>query len=264
MDRISDSPTQQLYGNSPAHHENKLPGTQRIIWIALWLIGAIILGVAAVIVHSHTAPWPVELAFTKYFQGPHPVPCPIPIQPHSWIEAALFDVSILNNPIPSIIGAAIVVGGLLFLRWWRQALFFVAAVASAGGLFLLLTPLVGRPRPNVKNGICVHDVYSYYSFPSGHVTHDVVCYGFLLFLTFTKPAREWRYRWVLIPLQLFFVCDLLFIGYSRVLEGDHWLFDVLGGYLTGALCLLLFIFLYRWVTDQWTQHRHQKMVENKI
>src|SRR5438552_1554935 len=110
----------------------------------------------------------------------------------------------------------------------------------------------------------VHDLYSYHSFPSGHVTHDVVCYGFLLFLTFTKPAREWRYRWVLIPFQIFFIFDLLFIGFSRVLEGDHWLFDVLGGYLTGALWLILFIFLYRWATDRWMQYRHKKIAENRL
>src|SRR5438046_1556351 len=133
MDQIPDAPTKHLYGTAPG--KNTVPGTRRIFWIALWVIGVIILGVAAVIVHNHTNPWPVELAFTSNIQGPHPVPCPIPIQPHSWFEAALFDVSLLNNPIPSVIGAAIVVGALLLLRWWRQALFFVVAVAGAGGLF---------------------------------------------------------------------------------------------------------------------------------
>ena len=43
--------------------------------------------------------------------------------------------------------------------------------------------------------------------------------------------------------------ELLTIGYSRVLEGEHWLLDVLGGYLTDVLWLFLFIFLYRWTTD---------------
>lgn len=262
MDQISDTPTQNLHGAASEKHASH--GDHRRFWIVLWVIGLIILGVAAFLVHNHTNPWPIELALTKDLQGPHPVPCPIPIQPHSWFEAVLFDVSQLNNPIPSVISAVIVVGALLLLRWWRQALFFVVAVATAGSLFLILTPLVGRPRPNVKEGICVHDVYSYYSFPSGHVTHDVVCYGFLLYLTFTKPAREWRYRWVLIPFQLFFIFDLLSIGISRVMEGDHWLFDVLGGYLTGALWLILFIFLYRWATDRWMQYRHKKIAENRV
>lgn len=261
MEQISDAPTKHVQEMTPGKNTS---GNHRFFWIALWIIGALVLGVAAVIVHFHTNPWPFELAFTKDLQGPHQIPCPVPIQPSSWYEAALFDVSLLNNPVPSIIGGAIIVGVLLLLRWWRQALFFVIAVASAGGLFLLLSSLVGRPRPSVRYGICIHDIYSYYSFPSGHVTHDVVCYGFLLFLTFTKPAREWRYRWVLIPLQLFFVYDLLFIGLSRVLEGDHWLLDVVGGYLGGALWLVLFIFLYKWVTDLWMQYRSKKVAENRV
>ena len=262
MDRLSDAPTQHLPTNDP--EKKTSTNSVRILGIAVWVIGLIILGIAAFMVHNHTNPWPLELTLTKDLQGPHSIPCPIPIQPHSWFEAVLFDVSQLNNPIPSVISAAIVVGAMLLLRWWRQALFFVVAVATAGSLFLFLTPLVARPRPNIKYGICVHDIYSYYSFPSGHVTHDVVCYGFLLFLTFTKPAREWRYRWVLIPFQLFFVFDLLSIGISRVMEGDHWLFDVMGGYLTGALWLALFIFLYRWATNRWIQYRKAKMAENRV
>ena len=65
----------------------------------------------------------------------------------------------------------------------------------------------------------------------------------------TRPVREWKYRWLLLPLQLYAVFDILAIGHSRILEGDHWLTDVLGGYLEGALYLFFFIFLYRWVTD---------------
>src|SRR6266516_1360846 len=262
MDRASDAWSKQTSEkvvpggyNTPGAHR------RRIVGITLWVIGALILGVACVVVHFHTAPWPVELAFTRAIQGPHPIPCVSIQQPRSWIEAALFDASILNNPIPSVIGAAIWVAGMLLLRWWREALVFVVAVASAGCLFLLLTPLVGRPRPSVKYGICIHDIYSYYSFPSGHVIHDVVCYGFLLYLTFTEPVRRWRYRWLLLPLQLFFAYDLLFIGYSRVLEGDHWLFDILGGYLTGILWLLLFIFLYRLATNLLKRRHLLKVAE---
>ena len=264
MAQVSNSGTQSHDESVRVPRTTKGRGSRgrRVVWIALWVIGALVLAALAMIVHSHKAPWPFELAFTKDIQGPHQVPCLATQQPRSWLEAAFFDVSQLNNPIPSVIGGAILVGGMLLLRLWRQAIALVLAVLSVGGLFLLLTPLVGRPRPAISYGICVHDHYSYFSFPSGHVSHDVVIYGFLLYVTLSKPVRTWRYRWLLIPFQLLFIFDLLTIGYSRVLEGDHWLLDALGGYLTGALWLALAIFLYRLVLN-WRARHHQTDQQRK-
>lgn len=243
-------------GLTPGDNQRPVTRQQRMFRIALWILGVIALAVLGYIVHTHKAPFPFELAFTKDIQGPHPVPCLAIQQPRSALEAALFDVSLLNNPIPSVIGGVIWVGGMLLLRLWRQALTFVVAVLSVGGLFLLLTPLVARPRPSIQSGICVHDRYAYFSFPSGHVSHDVVTYGFLLYVTLSEPVRSWRYRWLLLPLQLLFVFDLLTIGYSRVLEGNHWLLDATGGYILGILWLTLFIFLYRRFVSHWGRHRH--------
>ena len=258
MAQISDSGTHYSDRGIPAPRTGKTGSSRghRITWLVLWVLGAIVLVALGVVVHLHKAPLPFELAFTNDIQGPHPLPCLTIQQPRSWIEAAFFDVSQLNNPIPSVIGGVVWVGGMLLLRLWRQAIALALAVLSVGGLFLVLTPLVGRPRPAIQNGICVHDHYPYFSFPSGHVSHDVVTYGFLLYVTLSKPVRTWRYRWLLIPFQALFVFDLLTIGYSRVLEGDHWLLDATGGYLLGALWLALCIFLYRWAINRWTGH-HQ-------
>jgi len=258
MAQISDSGTHYSDRGDLAPRNGKARASRgrRIVWITLWVLGAIVLAALGVIVHLHKAPYPFELTATKDIQGPHPVPCLAIQQPRSALEAALFDVSQLNNPIPSVIGGAIWLVGMLLLRLWRQAITLLVAVLSVGGLFLLLTPLVARPRPTIQSGICVHDHYSYFSYPSGHVSHDVVTYGFLLYVTLSEPVRRWRYRWLLIPLQLLFVFDLLTIGYSRLLEGDHWLLDVTGGYILGVLWLALFIFLYRRVVSRWTRH-HQ-------
>ena len=89
-------------------------------------------------------------------------------------------------------------------------------------------------------------------------------YGFLLFLSFTKPVREWRCRWVLIPLQVFAVLNILLMGYSRVFEGEHWLSDILGGYLSGALWLALFIFLYLLTTSKLEERRARRRSEDPV
>ena len=263
MAQISDRGTRDSGRGDLTPGDNQVPTSRgrRIFWVVLWILGVIVVAALGVIVHLHKAPWPFELTATNDIQGTHPVPCLAIQQPHSALEAALFDVSQLNNPLPSVIGGAIWVVGMLLLRLWRQAITLVTAVLSVGGLFLVLTPLVGRPRPTIQSGICVHDHYPYFSYPSGHVSHDVVTYGFLLYVTLSEPVRSWRYRWLLIPLQLLFVFDLLTIGYSRLLEGDHWLLDVTGGYILGILWLTLFIYLYRHFVRRLARHHHPRQRE---
>lgn len=142
------------------------------------------------------------------------------------------------------------------MKWFQSAASIILTVAIAGGLNLLINTLVGRPRPG-SFGERIH-VFSHipeHSFPSGHTEHDVAYYGFLLYLSLTPPVRRWRYHRWLIPLQVITAFDILTIGYSRVLEGEHWLTDVLGGYLSGALWLLMCIVIYRFITDVIAQRR---------
>ena len=89
----------------------------------------------------------------------------------------------------------------------------------------------------------------------------MVYYGFLLYLSFTKPVREWRYHWVLIPLQVFAALNILLMGFSRIYQGEHWVSDTLAGYLSGALWLTLFIFLYQWTTNIVERRRAKRRME---
>jgi len=74
----------------------------------------------------------------------------------------------------------------------------------------------------------------------------------------------WRYRWVLLPFQVLAILHLLAVGYSRIESGEHWLFDVLGGYLVAMLWLALFIFLYRWTTDLLATRRAKREAKARI
>jgi membrane-associated phospholipid phosphatase len=223
-------------------------------WEAVFfVIGLIVLLAAAVLVHAHPRPYPLDLWATTTIQGFPPVP---------FVTGAIEFVSALNDPTPSIIALAVWLVGLVVIglmarargrspvKWFQSAASIILTVAIAGGLNLLINTLVGRPRPG-SFGEHIH-VFTHipeHSFPSGHTEHDVAYYGFLLYLSLTPPVRQWRYHRWLIPLQIIAVFDILTIGYSRVLEGEHWLTDVLGGYLSGALWLLMCIVIYRFVTD---------------
>jgi membrane-associated phospholipid phosphatase len=220
----------------------------------LWIIGIIVFAVSCFFVHAHPSPFAIDLSLSQIVQH-----ASLP----SWADTLLRAPSVLNNPLPSLLALAswcifmLVMGLIFYLRgksplvWLQNAVFLALAVLSSSGLNVLMATVVGRPRPDPhKYPIHVSTaIVPFPSFPSGHTEHDIVYYGFLLYLSFTKPVREWHYRWLLIPLQVLAVFDILAIGYSRVLEGDHWFTDVLGGYLEGLLYLFLCIFIYRWVTN---------------
>jgi undecaprenyl-diphosphatase len=221
----------------------------------LWAVGAVILILAAVTMHTHPAPWPVELDFTKTLQGPHPIPCTPAWVHSSWVDATADFINRLNDPIESVAIPVFWMVVVMLFRWFRRALLLGVAVLTSSFVWGGLTLLVDRPRPLPATGICVHRVINAFSFPSGHVIHDVVLYGFLLYLSFTPTARAWRYRWVLLPLQILAVLYLLSVGLARLRAGEHWLFDVMGGYLTGVLWLFVFIFLDRWTAKLLAERR---------
>ncbi|MFL5655528.1 MAG: YhjD/YihY/BrkB family envelope integrity protein [Ktedonobacteraceae bacterium] len=228
-----------------AHWWNNI--LRRSIAIALWVISLLALAVAAVLVHNHPGPWPIELAFTRTVQS---------LPYWSWLRPIIVFFGTFNNPTPSGIGFGIVFTVILLMGWYRQAIFLALTVGIGDGIEVLIGNYVARPRPSPA---LVHvDVFlKHNSFPSGHVCHEALFYGFLLFLSFTRPVRGWRYRWALIPLQVFAALNILMIGFSRVYQGEHWAFDTLAGYLSGALGLALFILLYQWTTSV-LEKRHVK------
>jgi membrane-associated phospholipid phosphatase len=230
----------------------------------LWFIGLIIFTASCFVIHTHLSPYPIDLSATQTVQGLH--------MPQWLIDVVVFP-SILDNPTPSYIATAawffgmLLIAGIFQLRhkpsaayWLQTAVVFVVAIAASAAVNVGLDDIVGRPRPNPHTEpIHLYTPFiPFPTYPSGHVEHNVVYYGFLLYLSFTRPVRQWRYRWLLLPLQIFAVFDIATIGLSRVFEGDHWLTDVLGGYLEGLLLLSFFIFLYRWTTDWLARRRAEK------
>ncbi|HJT56568.1 MAG TPA: phosphatase PAP2 family protein [Ktedonobacteraceae bacterium] len=237
-----------------------------------FVIGVILLSTASVLVHGHPRPYPFDLETTLTVQHLHP---------YLWVNAFIEFVSSLNNPTPTIAALGLWLVGLIViglvrrfrgkpsLVWFQSAAGIVGTVAIASGINLIINTLVARPRPLptdcLTSNDCVHvlSTIPVHSFPSGHTETDVAYYGFLLYLSFTPPVRQWRYHNYLIPFQIFAALDILLIGYSRILEGEHWLTDVLAGYLSGALWLALCIFLYGWIITWVEQRQAQGPVPTK-
>jgi len=100
----------------------------------------------------------------------------------------------------------------------------------------LLKHIFARPRPEMA-------VYaeSSYSFPSGHSAASIAFFGFLTYVLIRERVG---------PIVVSFLvgATLVFlIGLSRIYLVEHYLSDVLNGYLVGVLWVLLGIWLAEWL-----------------
>jgi uncharacterized BrkB/YihY/UPF0761 family membrane protein/membrane-associated phospholipid phosphatase len=257
MDSTPDLPGNQSLDSTPPAVDLKGRNTKAsyIVVVALWITGFVLLLVASVIVRLHPGPWPFDLQTTITLQH---------LQLPTWTITPIVWASFVDNPIPSAISLVcwFVVLSLIGVVAWRRgsspipwfvtAIFLSLGIAVMAGLDGIIGFIAARPRPTSPLMHVYMPEPGIASFPSGHVENDVVYYGFLLYVSLSKPVSQWRYRWVLIPIQVYAALNILSIGYSRVYEGSHWLTDALGGYLAGALWLVLLIVLYRWALDRMT------------
>jgi len=222
--------------------------------VLLWLLAVVGMVWLSLFVHSHRQPLPIEISISKAVQASITQP---------WIGAFFRFLSWLNDPIPDTITVIAVLLIFVIVRWWRQGLFLALSVVVGNGIDALIGDYVGRPRPTA-NLIHVDSRLIFNSFPSGHSCHMMVFYGFLFFLTLTRPVREWRYHWLVLPLQIWALLNILIVGFARLWEGEHWILDILGGYLDGAIWMTLFIFLYLLATNRAWKRKTQQMVEVQV
>jgi len=213
---------------------------------ALWLIGAALLAFISVAAHV-AGPFPGDVPVEHWVQELH--------QPT--LMRIINFASDANWPTPAGAIALVVIALLVLARQIRAA--FCAALSGFGADFVNVTlnGLVKRPRPQ---GVQIHAVahLGLYSYPSGHVTHVIAFYGFLFYLTVVayhgRPA--WRpLFWVVRIVSLYFI---IFIGPSRVLEGEHWPSDVLASYLLGALMLVVGIVVFHLLGMAWIRFRERR------
>jgi len=130
---------------------------------------------------------------------------------------------------------AVVLVRFLWRRRWQAAGHWVAAGAFSAVLVPLLKWSTAVPRPAEYA-----DPTAGYAFPSGHVTHSIVVYGFLAVLLGRElPDLQRR--------LLYAVTGLLItaIAFSRLYLGAHWFSDVLGGLTLGTAWVALLGIAYR-------------------
>ncbi|MGC4046145.1 MAG: phosphatase PAP2 family protein [Armatimonas sp.] len=146
------------------------------------------------------------------------------------LTTAMITISLLGNQVLYVASVGIV-AFLIARKRWPELGQYLLLMVGQDVLNSIFKALIARPRPAVSP--LVHETS--FSFPSGHSMSSVVFYGALAFWLWQKGYGG-KYRW------LWFIAATviaLAVGTSRVYLGVHYPTDVLAGFLTGAIWLLL-------------------------
>jgi undecaprenyl-diphosphatase len=161
-------------------------------------------------------------------------------------EQRVWDLTFLMKFI-SIFGDAvgvplsIIIASLFFfLTYRRREAYFTLTVIFPDIFNMLVKILIHRPRPTLENAKLFLS-FTEPSFPSGHVVHYVVFFGFLLTVMIVDKSISLFWRYFVGILSAFLI---LTVSISRIYLGAHWATDVIGGYLFGFVYLGIILKYY--------------------
>jgi undecaprenyl-diphosphatase len=126
---------------------------------------------------------------------------------------------------------------LVLRRWlgrWRESLVLAAAITGELLVFLAVTFVVQRDRPDVPRLDAAPPTSS---FPSGHTAAAVAIYGAIAFVLWRRSRHR---AWAGVVVALCCAVPVV-VGLSRIYRGMHHPTDVVVGAIGGGVWLLLVV-----------------------
>ena len=147
-----------------------------------------------------------------------------PFTPSAKVISIAFDATALT--VVSIAAAVI----LFFEKRGMYGSLLLSAMLGDVTLVQICKALVASPRP-------LNKVFAEagYSFPSGHVTGNIVFFGILTYFAWT----HWHSAKAKVATGGFYIAVTAVIGFDRMYLNVHWFSDVVGAVLLGCLLVVI-------------------------
>ena len=141
---------------------------------------------------------------------------------------------------------------LFFVTSYKREAWFTLSVFVADIINIFLKLIINRHRPDE---VVVFPKFQQASFPSGHVVHYVVFFGFILAVMLVNSRINLVLRWSIGLLCIFLIAG---VSVARIYLGTHWATDILAAYIIGFMMLAVVILLY--LKGQFPQYPVKKIV----
>jgi membrane-associated phospholipid phosphatase len=190
-----------------------------LIGLFMFLFGSLLFGILAYDLHlqGSMVQWDQDLANQTHTAA---------LQSPLWIKNLMIGGYYVGLHGYIVIGVLL---GIYFIykKFWKEVSLVVVCFAGEGALWLFLANLFNRTRPHFESNI--GGVLNYPSFPSGHTISGVLGFGLLAYLLVPVISSHfWKAAVIVFSLLM-----MIYIGYSRIFMGAHYITDVVAGYAIG-------------------------------
>ncbi|MFN0027049.1 MAG: phosphatase PAP2 family protein [Acidimicrobiales bacterium] len=147
----------------------------------------------------------------------------------TWDSVAFYVAYVADTFVK--IGATAVLAGMFWVAWrrWHEPLLLALSLILEAAVFITVTTIVQRPRPDVPK-LEQSPIDS--SFPSGHTAAAAVYSALAVIVFWHCRHRVWRTLAVVVALVV-----PAAVGFARAYAGMHAMSDVMGGALLGFACV---------------------------
>lgn len=198
-------------------------------WLA---VGGLVVAIALLVILAELTEDVFRNEFSNFDQT-------VELNVHSWATPWLDGFFTFCSFVGGIVGIIVITtltfGLLIWRKYYIEAISLLLAVGGGTIINLTLKQLFQRPRPEFWTSNFERPTS--FSFPSNHATLAVCLFGYLLWLGLKFIRRPfWKVAWSILMLFL-----IGLIGLSRIYLGVHYPTDVIAGYLSASIWLLILV-----------------------